>query len=75
MGSGMNATDEKNGFDAAEVASMRRAVRRCRQVLSDVEPTKIALNVLRCFGAGETNEERVVQILVSRYRETSDVRR
>ncbi len=75
MGLGMNVVEEKNWFDAGEVASMTRAVRRCRQALGDVEPTKIALNVLRCFGAGETNEERVVQILVSRYREMSDAQR
>lgn len=75
MGLGMKLVEEKNWFDAGEVASMTRAVRRCRQALGDVEPTKIALNVLRCFGAGETNEEHVVQILVRRYRETKETRR
>jgi len=75
MGPGMKAFEEKNWFDAGEVASMTRAVHQCRQALGDVEPTKIALNVLRCFGAGETNEKRVVQILVNRYRETTDARR
>jgi hypothetical protein len=64
----MYAGHEKNWFDANEVASMARTVRRCSLALGDVEPTNIALNVLRCFGAGETNEERVVQILVNRYR-------
>jgi len=75
MGPAMKTFEEKNWFDAGEVASMTRAVHQCRQALGDVEPTNIALNVLRCFGAGETNEDRIVQILVNRYRETGEARR
>lgn len=63
----MNRSLEKNWFDASEVASMARAVDRCRIALGDVEPNKIALNVLRCYGAGETDEERIVQTLLTRY--------
>ncbi|MFZ9500909.1 MAG: hypothetical protein ACO27F_05005 [Beijerinckiaceae bacterium] len=70
----MNESQEKNWFDANEVASMGRAVDRCRLALSDIEPNRIALNVLRCYGAGETDEERIVETLLNRYQAMKETR-